>query len=371
MNSIQQAHQIGQAIWVDDFRRAWLKSGELKRLVDLGITGLTANPTIMERAIVESHDYDEAIARLAREGKNPAEIYESMAVEDIRAAADLMRPVWDETRGLHGYPCLEINPLVAYDTGTTVAEGRRLFRALDRPNVMVKVPATPEGLPAIRTLTAGGVNVNVTLIFSLEAYAEVRKAYFYGLEEALHGGARRMGGVASMASFFLSRIDTLVDSLLEERIRRGHDEVRGLLGKAAIASARLAYQDFKDEFYGKGFRRLSALGARVQRPLWASTGTKNPAYGDVRYVESLIGPDTVNTLPVATLEAFLDHGRTEASLERDIPEARQALAGLREAGIDMKQVADKLLADGVTAFSDSFRSLLAHIEEKKLAISRA
>ncbi|MBI2831214.1 MAG: bifunctional transaldolase/phosoglucose isomerase [Chloroflexi bacterium] len=371
MNAIQQAHQLGQAIWLDTIRRGMFKSGELKRLVDLGLTGLTANPTIMEKAIVGSTDYDEALASLAKKGKSAEEIYETLAIEDIRAVADLMRPIYDQTKGEHGYPSLEISPLVAYDTEGTIKEARRLFAALDRPNVMVKVPATPEGIPAIRQLVSEGINVNVTLIFSLDSYRHVMEAYISGIEDLIRNGGNP-SRVASVASFFLSRIDTAVDSLLEERIRQGNERLKSLLGRAAIASARLAYRSFKNAFYGERFVLLKVIkGTRLQRPLWASTGTKNLAYSDVMYVEPLIGPDTVNTMPLATLQAFLDHGRAELTIERDVDEAEQVLKSLAAAGISMEQVTAKLLADGVNAFSDSYEKLLAGIEEKKSRVLAA
>ncbi|MBI4302744.1 MAG: bifunctional transaldolase/phosoglucose isomerase [Chloroflexi bacterium] len=363
-NPIQQAQQLGQSVWLDYIRRGLLKSGELKELTYLGLSGLTANPTILEKAIVGSTDYDDALAILARTGKSNEEIYEALAIEDIRAAADLMRPIYDRTGGADGYPSLEISPLVAYDTDKTIEEARRLFTALARPNVMVKVPATPQGIPAIRQLTGEGINVNVTLIFSLEYYEKVMEAYIAGLEDLTRSGGDPRT-VVSVASFFLSRIDTAVDNLLEEQIKQGQAQAGNLLGKTAIASARVAYKRFKDTFYGQRFKKLQTKGTNVQRVLWASTGTKNPAYSDLTYVEPLIGPDTVNTMPLATLHAFLDHGRVEATIEKGISEAERTLATLSTAGIDLKAVTDKLLADGVKAFSDSFEKLMSGIEEKK------
>ena len=364
MNPIEEAQRLGQAVWSDYIRRGLLKSGEFQWLIEQGISGVTSTPTIFEKAIVGSTDYDEALLALARTDRSTGEIYEVLAIEDIRAAADQLRATYDQTDGEHGYACLEINPLLAHDTDGTIKEARRLFAALDRPNVMVKVPATPEGILAIRRLTSEGININVTLIFSLDIYREVREAYVSGLEE-LARGIGDTSRVASVASFFLSRVDTAVDALLEERIRRGKEQLKALMGRAAIANAKLAYQAFKDTFYSARFAALRAKGARVQSPLWASTGTKNPAYSDLLYVEPLIGLETVSAMPLATINAFLGHGRAEATLERDVSEAEQTLAALTAAGISMEQVTAKLLADGVRLFSESFQNLLANIEEKK------
>ena len=362
--ALQQVQRLGQSIWYDNIRRGLLSSGELQRLIELGVTGLTSNPTIFKKAIAGSTDYDDALVSLAQNGKGTMETYEALAIEDIQAAADLLRPVYDRTVGTDGYACLEVSPTLAHDTEGTVAEARRLFAALDRPNVMVKVPATPEGVPAIRRLIGLGININVTLIFSLEAYRQVMEAYISGLEELARSGGD-VSRVASVASFFVSRVDTAVDTLLEERIREGRQELTALLGKAAIANAKLAYRGFKSTFGGERFAALRAQGARVQRPLWASTGTKNPAYSDVLYVEMLIGPDTVNTMPPATLTTFLEHGRAEVTLERDVADAEQTMEALATAGVSMEQVTAKLLADGVTSFADSFHKLMANIEEKR------
>lgn len=364
LNSIQKAHRLGQAMWLDYIRRGLIKSGELKQLIELGISGLTANPTILEKAIVGSTDYDDALPSLARRGKNALEIYEALAIEDIRDSADLMRSIYDKTSGEHGYACLEISPLIAYDAERTVAEARRLFAALDRPNVMVKVPGTPQCIGAIRQLTAEGINVNITLIFSLEAYEQVREAYVAGLEDLVRKGGDP-SQVASVASFFLSRIDTVVDQQLEERIKQGREDCRALLGKTAIASAKIAYKRFKDTFYGQRFSPLKSKKAHVQRLLWASTGTKNPAYSDLMYVGPLIGPDTVNTLPLTTIHAFMEHGKAELTLEEGLAEAEHTLEKLSAVDINLKDITDKLLADGVQAFSDSFEKLMAGIEEKK------
>jgi transaldolase / glucose-6-phosphate isomerase len=363
MNTIQLALKAGQAIWLDYIRRGMFQSGEMRELVQLGVSGLTANPTILEKAIIGSDDYDSALSRLARTGTSPAEIYETLAVEDIQATADLLRPLYDSTAGKHGYASLEISPLVAYDTEKTVSEGKRLFARLNRPNVMVKVPATEEGISAIRRLTADGVNVNVTLLFSLRMYEKVREAYIAGLEDLVKNGGQP-SGIASVASFFLSRIDTLVDGMLQERYRRGEVHLLPLLGSAAVSSAKIAYEGFRSSFYGARFEALRRLNASVQRPLWASTGTKNPAYSDLKYVEPLIGPDTVNTLPLATIRAFLSHGRTALTVESDLGESKKSMSALEEAGISISQVTDILLRDGVAAFSDSYNKLLDGIEAK-------
>ena len=363
-NAIRQVQGLGQSIWYDNIRRGLLTSGEMGKLIELGITGVTSNPTIFEKAIAGSTDYDEALLALAPTDMTAMATFEALAVEDIRATVDLLLPVYKKTGNVDGYISLDVSPALAHDTAATIAQGKRLFAALDRPNVMIKVPATPEGIPALRSLIGEGVNINVTLIFSLDTYRQVREAYIAGLEDLERSGGD-VTRVASVASFFVSRVDTAVDALLEEGIRRGREEFAALLGKAAVGNARLAYQAFKDTFGGERFAGLLAKGARVQRPLWASTGTKNPNYSDVLYLESLIGRDTVNTVPPATLAAFLEHGRVEPTLERDGKEARQTLENLEASGITMKQVTAKLLAEGVKSFADSFDKLLANIEEKK------
>ena len=361
---MKEANGLGQSIWYDNIQRSLLTSGEMARLIELGVTGVTSNPTIFEKAIAGSADYDDALLLLARAHKGVVEAYESLAIEDIRATVDLLRPVYDRTSGADGFASLEVSPSLAHDTEGTVSEGRRLFATVDRPNLMVKVPATPEGAPAIRRLIGEGININVTLIFSLDAYRQVREAYIAGLEDLARSGGE-VSKVASVASFFVSRVDTAVDSLLEERIRQGQDGLRTLLGKAAVANAKLAYQAFKDTFQGDRFAALQAKGARVQRPLWASTGTKNPDYSDVMYVESLMGPETVNTMPPATLTAFLEHGSVALTLDQGVDEARADIEAISSAGISMKEVTAKLLTDGVKSFGASFDELIANIEEKK------
>ncbi|PKB65265.1 MAG: transaldolase [SAR202 cluster bacterium Io17-Chloro-G3] len=366
-NPIQQAQKLGQAVWYDNISRGLLESGGLKHLVDMGITGLTSNPTIFEKAVASGSEYDEVLTSLARTEAGVKETYESIALEDIASAAELLRPVYDRTQGVDGYACLEVSPELAHNTDGTVAEARKLFKQLNRPNAMIKVPATLEGIPAIRKLIGEGININVTLIFALETYFEVAGAYIAGLEDLA-----RMGGslsrVASVASFFVSRVDTVVDARLEESIDQGHEELRSLLGRAANDNAKLAYQAFKEAFSHQRFEVLRSAGARVQRPLWASTGTKNPAYSDLHYVEPLIGRDTVNTMPPLTLTAFLDHGIVKPTLELGVAAAKQTVETLGKAGINLVHVTDKLLIDGERSFSDSFNSLLANIAKKKVGI---
>ena len=368
-NPVQDVQRLGQSIWYDNIRRGLLDSGELKRLIEMGVTGLTSNPTIFEKAIAGSTDYDEALTELARSDKSVDESYEALVIEDIRNTADLLRPIYDRTNGVDGYASLEVSPKLAHDTAGTTAEARRLFGALDKPNVMIKVPATAEGIPAVRQLISEGININVTLIFSLEAYRQVMEAYIAGLEEYIAGGGDP-SRIASVASFFVSRVDTAVDTLLEERMRQGGpDDVKALMGKAAIANAKLAYREFQQVFGEERFSGLKDKQARPQRPLWASTSTKNPAYSDLMYVEALIGPDTVDTLPPATLTALLEYGKPGLTLEQGTYQAEEHLQALEEAGISMTQVTDNLLADGVKSFADSFDTLLANISEKMASLA--
>ena len=361
-NSVQQLENLGQAVWYDNMHRGLITSGELQRLIDLGVRGLTSNPTIFEKAIAGSDDYDAALLSLAESGKSTEEIYEALVIEDIQSAADVLRPVFEHTGGADGFASLEVSPHLSHDADATVTEARRLFAALGRPNVMVKVPATPEGFVAIRRLIGDGININVTLIFSLDAYSHVRDAYIAGLDDLVRSGGDATK-VASVASFFVSRVDTAVDNLLEERLAGGDSE--GLSGKAAVANAKLAYRAFQAAFYSERFAALREKGARVQRPLWASTGTKNAAYSDMLYVESLAGRDTVNTMPEATLNAFLEHGRAFEAIETDIASAESSLRALEAAGVGMEGVTEKLLEDGLQSFADSYDKLLVNIEEKR------
>jgi transaldolase len=358
MTKLHELAELGQAIWLDYISRSLIAAGELQELVDQGLRGVTSNPSIFEKAIAGSADYDEDLNRLVRDGRSVAEIYENLAMTDIRSAADVLRPVYEKSGGADGYVSLEVNPALAHDTEATIAEARRLFASLKRPNVMIKVPATPAGIPAIETLIGEGVNVNVTLIFSLEQYEAVATAYIAGLEKlALSGGG--LGKVASVASFFISRVDTAVDKALEEV---GNAEIQG---KIAIDNAKIAYGRFREIFGSERWKKLATGSARVQRPLWASTSSKNPAYPDTLYVDNLIGPDTVNTLPPATLDDFLDHGTVATTLETDADEARRRMAELAELGIDLDAITNKVLDEGVASFATSFEGLIASIAEKR------
>lgn len=360
LNSIQELGRLGQSVWYDNMYRSLITSGELERLVEMGVTGLTSNPTIFQKAISSGSEYDDSLVKHASRGLNPEQLFEALATEDIRAAADILRPVYECSGGSDGFASLEVSPRLAHDTDGTIEAALRLFGTLDRPNVMIKVPATPEGIPAIRELIGDGVNVNVTLIFSLDMYSRVREAYVRGLEDLERAGGD-LSAVSSVASFFVSRVDTSVDGLIE-----GKDgTLESLMGRAAVANAKIAYQDFKKTFGTDRFGALARKGARVQKPLWASTSTKNPLYSDVMYVETLIGADTVNTMPDATLEAFLDHGRASDSIERDVEESRDVICQLEKAGISMDAVTTNLMHEGVKAFADSFELLLGDIEAKR------
>ena len=360
LNPIQQLGQLGQSVWYDNMYRALIETGELQRLIDSGVTGLTSNPTIFEKAISSSDDYDESLVAHARRSDDPQDLFEGLAVEDIRAAADLLLPIYERTEGADGFASLEVNPHLAHDTKGTIKAARRLFLALDRPNVMIKVPATPEGIPAIRDLIGRGINVNVTLIFSLEMYARVRDAYVAGLEDLIASGGDP-ARVSSVASFFVSRVDTSVDG----KIGESGGALDEYAGKAAVANAKIAYQDFKSTFSTDRFRAVAERGARVQRPLWASTSTKNPEYSDVLYVETLIGPHTVNTMPDATLAAFMEHGTARTSIEDGADEAREVISALEAGGVSMEAVTTQLMHDGVKAFADSFDELLDNIVAKR------
>ena len=363
-NTIQSIYTLGQSVWYDNISRSMLNSGGLKDLIDIGVTGLTANPTIFEKAISNSNDYDDQLFALATNGKDTAQIYDGLVIRDIQEAADLLRPVYDKTYGIDGYASLEVSPRLAYDTEGTISEAINYFAALNRPNVMIKVPATPEGIPAIRALIGQGINVNVTLIFSVEVYKNVQQAYLLGLED-LAQTTDDLSRVASVASFFVSRVDTAVDDLLSVKITAGDDGLHALLGKAAVSNAKIAYHEFQKAFGSSQFKNLEEKGAMVQRPLWASTGTKNPEYSDVMYVDSLIGKNTVNTMPDATLEAFLDHGNATNKVNVELEQAEQAVKSIIDAGISLSSVTETLLSDGVKAFADSFELLLHNIEGKR------
>lgn len=374
MNPLVEIEKLGQSIWYDNIRRALIDNGDLAgKIAEDDLRGVTSNPTIFEKAIAGSADYNDQMRRLVADGRSVNEIYEALVIEDIQRAADLFKPVYERTKKLDGYVSLEVSPLLARDTEGTIAEAKRLWATLNRPNVMIKIPATPEGIPAIRECIATGININVTMIFAMENYEEVAEAYISGLEQRAAAG-RPIDHVASVASVFVSRIDTAIDNQLEFRIRRSEDKdekaaLSGLLGKAAIANAKMQYQRFKEIFSSERFAKLKALGARVQRPLWASTGTKNPNYSDVLYVENLIGPDTVNTLPPATFTAFRDHGKVALTIEENLDEARAEIEKLGEAGVDLEQVCLQLQNDGVKAFADSFESLMQSITSKRASLT--
>lgn len=361
MNPLKELAAEGQSIWLDYIRRNMIRSGELKRLVDEdGVRGVTSNPTIFEKAIAGSTDYDEALRALLAKDPNAevGKLYEPLAIEDIQMAADVLRPVYDSTSGDDGYVSLEVSPHLAHDTQATISEAKRLRATVDRPNIMIKVPGTPEGVPAFEQLIADGVNVNVTLMFSMAHYEAVARAYVQGLEHCTDPAK-----VASVASFFVSRVDTAVDRALESL---GTQQALALLGKIAVANSKMVYERFLQIFHGEGFAALRQRGARVQRPLWASTGTKNPKYSDVLYVENLIGPETVNTLPPETLNAFKDHGKViSGSVRENLDEAAAALGRLKAVGIDLNVITEKLQHDGVTAFAASFDQLMAALENKR------
>lgn len=358
MPVLTDLEDLGQGVWIDFIRRSFIASGGLREWIERGIRGVTANPTILDKAIAGSDDYDEEIRRLSLLGKSAEEIYLSLALEDIGSAADLLLPIYESLGGKDGYVSLEVSPLIANETEATIMSVSQLSALFPQPNVFIKVPATAEGVPAIRALIARGINVNVTLIFAIERYREVLDAYIGGLEDRFDAG-QDITGVASVASFFVSRVDTAVDKELEAK---GEKELQG---KIAIANAKVAYAHFLDVVKTPRWRRLADRGARVQRPLWASTSTKNPSYPDTMYVDNLIGPDTVNTLPLETLQAWLDHGRTELTLMSGLEEAQQQLGALAAVGVDLDAVTEKLTRDGVQAFSDSYHHLLASIEGKR------
>ena len=358
----------GQSVWLDFMHRGILKSGELRRLVETGIRGVTSNPTIFEKAITGSHDYDEQISKLAAEGKSTTEIYEAVVVDDIRGAADTLRPVFDATGGADGFVSIEVSPLLAHDTPGTIQEVRRWNSLITRPNVMVKIPGTPEGYPAIEEMIAEGRHINITLLFSIEAYRRVQEAYLRGLERRVAAG-EPVHQVASVASFFVSRIDTEADKRLEARAAAAPPEqaetLRALRGKVAVANAKLAYRLYQQTFTGARWQALAGRGARVQRPLWASTSTKNPAYPDLLYVETLVGRDTINTLPPQTIEALRDHGRVVPdAVTRGVDEADRVFAKLREVGLSIAAVTQAVLDAGVQSFADSFNQLTKAIASR-------
>lgn len=366
-------HAAGQSLWLDYIDRTMLSNGDLaRRIAEDALTGMTSNPTIFEKALAEGAAYDAQLATLPSSLSDRDAFFE-VAATDVRQACDAFRTVYDRTLGLDGFVSLEVSPDLARDTAGTVAEARRLWAIVDRPNLMIKVPGTPEGAEAIRQLIADGINVNVTLLFSVEAHARVIEAYLAGLEARAAAGLP-IDRIGSVASFFVSRVDSAIDKQLGVLAAAAPERAEALLalqGKAAIANAKLAYRLFQASFSGARWAALSSRGARVQRPLWASTSTKNPAYRDVIYVEELIGPDTVNTLPPATLEAFRDHGEVRASVTESVAEAERSLAALEAHGVSLQSVTDTLLAEGLASFEQSFVTLLAGLARKRAALAPA
>jgi transaldolase len=373
-NQLQRLSEQGVAVWVDSIARDWLEKGELRRLRDqFSVAGVTSNPTIFQKAMGEGSFYDEDLTRLAREGLDAPAIFERLALDDIRAAAADMEPVWQRTGGLDGRISFELPPDIAGDSDASIREARRLFDVLARPNVFIKIPATAEGVPAIRASIADGINVNVTLIFSIARYREVIEAYLAGLEDLADAGGD-LTQVFSVASFFVSRVDTNVDEKLQRIVDGGGpdaERARARLGTAAIDNAKLAYEVFEQAFTGPRWEALARLGANVQRPLWASTSTKNPAYRDVVYVEELIAADTVNTMPLATIEAFADHGEIRGqTIKENLERAHALWPELAELGIPEDQVGEELEVDGVKKFADSFNALLETVERKRTEATR-
>lgn len=373
MNRLEALRQHGQSVWLDYIERGMLASGELEELIDAGIAGVTSNPSIFQSAITSSDAYTDDLRSLAAGHRTNKEIFEALAVADIQTAADLLRPLYDATNAGDGFVSLEVAPDLAYDTDATIDEAKRLHAMVDRPNLMIKVPATEAGIPAIRALIAEGINVNVTLIFGLERYAAVKDAYIQGLEERV-AASKPIDRIASVASFFVSRVDSSVDARLEKLAtddRLNADHFTALQGKIAVANAKLAYAQFQDTFAGSRWETLAQNGARVQRPLWASTSTKNPAYSELLYVETLIGPHTVNTMPPATLEAFREHGQVARTIDADVEIAQRDVAALAATGIALEEVTDALEAEGVDKFAASYTELLNAIDNRRKEVSAA
>jgi transaldolase len=373
MDRLRALSAAGTSIWLDYIDRTMLRDGALaRRIRDDSLVGMTSNPTIFEKALAEGSAYDDQIAD-APPDLTPGQLFELVETDDVRAACDLFAGVYARTRGGDGYVSIEVSPGVANHAEDTIAEAHRLWSTVDRPNLMVKVPGTVEGARAIRRLISDGVNVNVTLLFAVDAHRRVIEAYLAGLEERVAAG-RPIDGVRSVASFFVSRVDTEIDRRLDARIADAapaeRDALERLKGRAAVANARLAYQLFQSMFTGPRWDALAAAGGRVQRPLWASTSTKNPAYRDVLYVEQLVGPETVNTMPPATIEAFRDHGEVARTIDRDVGAAERTIADLAAAGIALADVTDKLLVEGVASFQKSFDSLIAGLERKARSLGR-
>ncbi len=369
-NQLLELKSQRQSVWYDNLNRELIKTGALQRLVDNdGVSGGTSNPSIFEKAVGASDAYDEHLAEIVRPDVSLDETYDALTVTDVGLSADIFRGVYDETEGADGYASLEVSPLIADDTETTTSEATRLFAALDRPNAMIKIPGTPEGLPAVERSLADGININITLLFGVDSYEQVALAYLAALEKRARADLP-LDRIGSVASFFVSRVDSLVDGRLEEKIKAVQSDLErqrlsALLGKAGVANAKIAYAKFQEIFSGDRWAALAARGARVQRCLWASTSTKNPDYRDVLYVEELIGPDTINTMPQNTLDAFRDHGVVAATLAKGVDDARAHIRELEAVGIDFRAVTDELQVQGVKLFADSFAKARATVEEKR------
>ena len=363
--------ELGQSVWLDNLSRKLINSGELKRLIDGdGLSGITSNPTIFQKAISGSTDYDASLRRMIDKGtKDEKELFLGLAFEDVSMAADMLWPVYQSSNGLDGFVSIEVSPDLAYDTEATISEARRLFSTIGKKNILVKVPATKQGLPAIEELIGEGVNVNITLLFSTERYEEVMEVYLRGLERRANKG-QPINEIVSVASFFVSRVDTLTDKLLETRLssaasKAEKDKIMSLFGKAAVTNAKIAYKKYRDIFSGKRFLTLREKGGHVQRILWGSTGTKNLKYSDIKYVEELIGSDSINTLPETTIMAFKDHGQARITISDHLEEAQRLFPELKSVGIDIDEVTEQLEKEGVQLFSDSFFSLLKEIAKKR------
>lgn len=359
MNNVKDIHDHGQSIWLDFFDRELMNSGKLQKLIDEdGLAGITSNPSIFEKAVSSSSDYDEDIKKLSGEDKSNEEIFFGFAANDIRRATDILKPVFDEAKGTDGFVSLEVSPHLANDTEGTIRQARQLWQSVDRKNVMIKIPGTKAGLPAIRKCISEGININITLLFGIPRYLEVTEAYIAGLEDRLKNNGS-IENIASVASFFLSRIDVMLDPVLKEK------NLNDMVGEVAIASAKVAYENFKTVFFGERFKKLEKLGAKKQKVLWASTSTKDPSFRDVKYVEALIGPDTINTLPLETIEAFRDHGKVQDHLENNLNKAQDVLKKLKDNNINIDEVTQKLEDEGVEKFNKSYDSLLKAIESKR------
>jgi transaldolase len=373
MDRLQQLHNAGQSIWLDFIDRSLLRSGELARRVDRdSLTGMTSNPTIFEKALAEGSAYDAQLAG-ASPDLSAWETFELLETDDVRAACDIFRPVHEKSKGVDGYVSIEVSPGAAHDVDHTVVEARRLWTVVDRPNVMIKVPGTVEGAAAARRLLAEGINVNITLLFSIDAYATIIESYLSALEERASRGLP-LSAIASVASFFVSRVDTEAEKRLDAAVAKNParaEEANAFRGRVAVANAKLAYALFRERFSGARWDALAARGARVQRPLWASTSTKNPAYRDVMYVEDLIGPDTVNTMPPATITAFADHGVVERTVDTHIDDERALIDRLEAFGVSLTGITDTLLRDGLASFEKSFDTLIAGLEAKRRTLGAA